>query len=149
MLTLARIFIKHNVRPPVANPTSSSGHHPDLLSELFGIMMKYFSLQLSLLETQQQEGQSGKIAKIKAVIEVARIVQTMEKRDDWADYVRLKKDLRRAMQRTLEGVESTEDDTDLQVLVDTLELLQHEMFTAVALAKTVNRDLEVLYERRQ
>lgn len=44
VLALARIFIKHDVRPPVANQSNSDLHHPALLSELFGIMMKYFSL---------------------------------------------------------------------------------------------------------
>lgn len=47
----------------------------------------------------------------------------MERRDDWADYARLKKDLRRTMQRTLESVRSVEGGTDLQTQVDSLEML--------------------------
>ena len=49
VLALARIFIVQKVSPPIKY--LNSNQHPALLGELLGIMMKYLTLQLSLVET--------------------------------------------------------------------------------------------------
>ena len=144
VLALARIFIKQRVSPPVGD--FKSDQHPVLLSELLSIMMKYLTLQLSLLETQSQE--ASQEIKIRKVIQIASIIQSLELRDDWADYARLKKDLKSTMTRVLAAIDSTSAEPELQAQTDALELLKHEMFTSVALAKTVNHELQARYENK-
>ena len=52
VICLARIFVKHGVGP--AGGVAQVGDpHPAILSELLGIMLKYLTLQLSLLDSQQ------------------------------------------------------------------------------------------------
>ena len=75
-------------------------------------------------------------------------MKSLGRRDDWADYARLKKDLRVTMTRVLLGIDSTSADPELQVQIDALELLKHEMFTSVALAKSVNHELQARYEKK-
>ncbi len=74
-------------------------------------MLKYFTLQLSLIE--QSSSQLDPEEKLDKVTQIAEIVhQMMEwKRDDWADFARLKKDLRKTMTKlvsNLDGVRHAE-----------------------------------------
>ena len=73
-------------------------------------MLKYLTLQLSLVETQT--GSYNMVEKVDKLTQIARIVQEMGIQDNQSDYARLKKDVKSTMTRMLASLEKINGDVE-------------------------------------